>query len=92
MQFASTYIVVHGDSTTIVGQKLDGNELFVGRLGIGVRNKRGSRLPAFAASNRLHIMNICFQKQRKRQWAWRSPDDKARNQIDHRLLDTKTIQ
>ena len=56
-----------------------------GKFGLGVRNEAGQRLMKFCQQNALVIANTFFQQQKRRLYAWTSPDGQHQNQTDYIL-------
>ena len=56
-----------------------------GKFGLGIQNEAGQRLIEFCQENALIIANTLFQQQKRRLYAWTSPDGQHRNQIDYIL-------
>ncbi|KAL0832528.1 hypothetical protein ABMA28_000739 [Loxostege sticticalis] len=86
------YTVVMGDFNAKIGQKAPkSSEDYVGKFGLGIRNKRGKRLVNFLTKHKLYAMNTFFQKKDNRKWTWVSPGGNTKNQIDYILVNKKQI-
>lgn len=79
------YTFIIGDFNASVGKRILGDHEVVGKYGYGIRNDRGNRLIEFAASKKLHIANMWYNK--KNRWTWRSPGDRTFHEIDYILTD-----
>ena len=77
-------IYVMGDFNAKVGNERIGNT--VGPFGLGNKNDRGTDLIAWCQSHDLVITNTWFKNHPRRLWTWRSPGDRARNQIDYIIV------
>ena len=60
-----------------------------GKLGLGDQNERGTDLLEFCQSNNLIIANELFEHHPRHFYAWISPDNKTRNQIDYITINQK---
>ena len=79
------YTIVMGDFNAKIKECQLREESFMGRFGVGERNKRGDTLLEFAAQQRLSIANTSFKKTKQnktRYWTRESPDGNTKNQID----------
>ena len=72
-------------------------EDIVRSYGLGERNERGDKLIEWCTENNQIIMNTLFQHHPRRLWAWKSPGENIKNQIDyitickrHRMLSDKS--
>ena len=61
----------------------------VGPFGLGERNERGDRLADWCVENRLVVTNTWFKTHPRRQYTWKSPGDRARNQIDFIMINQR---
>ncbi len=77
-------IYVMGDFNAKVGDQRIGNT--VGPFGLGNKNDRGDNLLTWCQSHNLVIANTWFKNHPRRLWTWRSPGDRARNQIDYIMV------
>lgn len=84
IHLSANNVIVMGDFNAKVG-KTNPNETTTGNYGYGERNCRGNRLIDFARENNFAIMNTFFKKNNKQRWTWRSPNGKAKNEIDYIL-------
>jgi hypothetical protein len=73
--------IVMGDLNAKVGKGASGYA--VGPNGLGERNERGDRWVEWCEENKLMITNTWFHNHPRRLWTWKSPGDRARNQIDY---------
>ena len=55
----------------------------VGPYGIGDRNERGTRWVEWCEAKGMVIVNTWFKEHPRRIYTWKSPGDRARNQIDY---------
>ena len=79
--------IVMGDLNANVCGERDGRA--VGHFGLGQRNERGSRLVEWCKANRFVIMNTWFEHHMKNLYAWKSPGDTCRNQIDYIMINER---
>ena len=76
-------LFILGDwNTKVQSQKTPG---VTGKFGLGIQNEAGQRLIEFCQENALIIANTLFQQQKRRLYAWTSPDGQHRNQTDYIL-------
>ena len=73
-----------GDFNVKVDDERIGNR--VGLFGLGNKNDRGDNLVTWCQSHNLVITNTWFKNHPRRLWTWRSPGDRARNQIDYIMV------
>lgn len=73
--------IVMGDMNAKVGE--GGGEEAVGPFGLGERNERGERWVDWCTERQQMMMNTWFRQHPRRLWTWKSPGDRARNQIDY---------
>ncbi|GFR60117.1 endonuclease-reverse transcriptase [Elysia marginata] len=71
------------DLDTKVGSDNTVTEEYMGKHGLGVRNKNGDRFLKFCVGNKLAIGGTIFKHKDIHKETWNSPDGKTRNQIDH---------
>jgi len=76
--------IVMGDFNAKVGSVR--TDTTVGPFGVGDRNDRGERLMGWCKQHSLAVMNTWFKNHPRRCWTWKSPGDRARNQIDYILI------
>ena len=76
-------LFIIGDWNAKVGSQETPGE--TGKFGLGVQNEAGQRLIEFCQENTLVIANTLFQQQKRRLYAWTSPDSQHRNHIDYIL-------
>ena len=76
-------IVLMGDLKTKIGSNNVNREEVMGRFGVEVMNDNGERLCDFCNANGLVITGTLFPHKEIHNLAWRSPDGKTVNQIDH---------
>ena len=76
-------LFIIGDWNAKVGSQETPGE--TGKFGLGVWNEAGQRLIEFCQENTLVIANTLFQQQKRRLYAWTSPDGQHQNQIDYIL-------
>lgn len=83
--------IILGDYNAKIGstQKEEHLRHIVGKFGLGERNERGERLLDFCTQQHFAIMNTFFQHHPRRLNTWRSPGDRARNQIDYILINER---
>ena len=70
-----------GDMNAKVGRGRYGRT--VGSYGIGDRNERGTRWIEWCEAKGMFIVNTWFKEHPRRIYTWKSPGDRARNQIDY---------
>ncbi|GFO39978.1 craniofacial development protein 2-like [Plakobranchus ocellatus] len=63
----------------------------VGPNGIGTVNEHESRLIEWCQTNDFTITNTWYQNHFKRQWTWKSPNDRSRNKIDYILIQKRFL-
>ncbi len=85
-----TFIAIIGDFNAKVGKEEHCCHN-IGKWGLGERNRNGETLVNFAVENNLLIANTFFKKKQKVKWTWRSPNLITRNEIDHILINNRTI-
>ena len=56
-----------------------------GKFGLRLENETGQRLTEFCQENALVTANTLFQQQKRRLYAWGSPDNQYQNQTDYIL-------
>ena len=78
-----------GDMNAKVGQRISGDNSFVGTHGIGDRNDNGTRLVDLCQRNALVIGGTIFPHKNVHRGTWRSPDGHTVNQIDHICISRK---
>lgn len=78
-------LFILGDFNAKVGKSSE-VERAVGKFGLGQRNERGDRLLEFCIQQNLAITNTLFKHHPRRQFTWRSPDGRTKNQIDYILI------
>ncbi|GFO16576.1 craniofacial development protein 2-like [Plakobranchus ocellatus] len=61
----------------------------LGPSGIGTVNEQGSRLIEWCQINDFTITNTWYQNHPRRQWSWKSPGDRSRNNLDYILISEK---
>ena len=84
-QTKSTDIVyIIGDMNAKIGKGKE--EQTVGHYGLGERNERGDRMVQFCKENELVVTNTFFKQHPRRVYAWQSPGDMYRNQIDYIMI------
>ena len=76
--------IIQGDFNAIVGKGTGDKN--VGAYGLGQRNDRGNRLVGWVKEHDLIIGNTIFCQPSRRLWTWKSPGDRARNQIDYVMI------
>ncbi|GFN82984.1 craniofacial development protein 2-like protein [Plakobranchus ocellatus] len=77
-------MIVMGDFNAKVGDER--KEDVVGPSGIGTVNERGSRLIEWCQVNEFIITNTWYQNHPRRQWTWKSPEDRNTNKRDSILI------
>ncbi|XP_027220178.2 craniofacial development protein 2-like [Penaeus vannamei] len=77
-------IIIMGDLNVKVGNNTD-NEV-LGKYGLGVQNERGEKWTQWCQANNQIITNTWFKQYPRRLWAWKSPGDNIRNQIDYIII------
>ncbi|KAK5972012.1 hypothetical protein GCK32_009919 [Trichostrongylus colubriformis] len=82
--------VVIGDFNAKIGSGEE-NEKFIGKYGLGIRNKRGEILANFCSESELYVMNNRFKKRKSRKWTWISPNMQTKNAIDFVLSTDQSI-
>src|SRR6218665_3525325 len=80
----SEYTIVMGDWNATVGE--GGEENYIGKYGLGKRNKRGQKLVDFCKRQKLIITNTWFQQEKRRRYTWKVPGDGARYQPDYIMV------
>ncbi len=83
------YVVIMGDFNAKIGGE-EGPKV-IGRYGLGKRNEKGEKLMDFASKYGFKIANTFFRKKEKRKWTWMAPDGKTKNEIDHLLINDRSI-
>ena len=78
-------VLMMGDWNAEVG-KTERKNSHIGIHGLGEQNERGVKLAEFCISNDLTIDNTIFPHHPWRLYAWRSPGERTRNQIDYIML------
>ena len=78
---AEELTIVMGDLNAKVGKGRSGT--VVGEFGLGERNERGDRWMEWCESWDQVIMNTWFKHHARHLYTWKSPGDRARNQIDY---------
>ena len=73
-----------GDFNSKVGKEREAST--VGPFGLGEKNERGERLIEWCKEQKMAIMNTWFKNHPRRCWTWKSPGDRARNQIDFMMI------
>ena len=73
--------IVMGDLNAKVGRGRSGD--VVGDFGLGVRNERGDKWTEWCESWGQVMMNTNFMHHPRHLYTWKSPGDRARNQIDY---------
>ena len=76
-----------GDLNAKVGNVKDSK--IIGNYGLGKQNERGWRLIEFCNENNMVIMNAWFQQPLHRLYAWKSPGDISRSQIDYIMINQR---
>lgn len=84
------YTVIMGDWNSKTGKR-NSDECCMGMFGIGDRNENGDRLIDFALNYNLKIANTFFNKKESRKWTWVSPNRLTRNEIDHFLINDRSV-
>ena len=74
-------VIAMGDMNAKVGRGRYGRT--VGSYGIGDRNERGTRWIEWCEAKGMVIVNTWFKEHPRRIYTWKSPGDRARNQIDY---------
>ena len=81
----SDITLLMGDLNAKIG-KVAKKSSNIGIYGIGTRNESGNRLEEFCQANDLVIRNKTFKLPPRRLYAWVSPGDRMRNQIDYVMV------
>ena len=76
----SKITIIMGDLNAMVGSGREGKT--VGPHGLGERHDRGDRLVQWCESKDMVITNTWFKEHPRRLYTWKSPGDRARNQIN----------
>lgn len=74
--------ILMGDFNGKIGTQNTGEELNIGKHGIGIRSRNGERIVSIAQENNLALLNSFFKKNPSRKWTWKSPDGLYCNEID----------
>ena len=74
-------IIVMGVINAKVGEGSE--EEVVGPFGLGERNERGERCANWCTERQQMVMNTWFRQHPRKLWTWKTPGDRARNQIDY---------
>ena len=80
-------LVVMGDLNAKVGSGTGGR--VVGPFGLGERNERGDRWLEWCEETDQIICNTCYRHHPRNLWAWSSPGDQYRNQIDYITINNR---
>jgi hypothetical protein len=76
--------------------KVDREDIFKPTIGNEslheISNDNGVRLINFATSKNLRVKSTMFSHHNIHTYIWMSPDGKTHNQVDHILVDSKSIQ
>ena len=78
------YTIVMGDWNAKVGEGGEGS--YIGKFGLGRRNKRGQKLIDFCRRQKMIVANTWFQQERRRRYTWKAPGDGSRHQLDYIMV------
>ena len=87
---SSKVIVVTGDFNANIGDEK--HQAIAGGHRLGDRNEIGTRQIHFCEEHKLAIMNTYLQLPKRQLYTWKSPANKARNQIDQSLISQRFRQ
>ena len=76
-----------GDFNAKIGEGKDGD--VVGPFGLGQRNTNGRKLCEFAKQFKVFLTKTWFEQKPSTRYTLTSPDNRARNQIDYILANTR---
>ena len=82
-------MLIMGDINAKIGSDNNGYEPCMGKEGLGERNNNGQRLIDICLENGLVIGGSVFQNKNIHKATWTSPDNRAKNQIDHIAINQK---
>ena len=82
-------MVLMGDLNVKIRSNKASREEVVGKFGVGVMNDNGEWLYDFCSANGLVITGKVFPHKEIYKLAWRSPDGKTVNQIDHVMVNRR---
>lgn len=77
--------LIIGDFNARIGQREQGEELFMGPSNYGTRDSRGTFLMNFASEHELKIINSYPEQRWNRKWTWISPTGN-KSEIDYMLI------
>lgn len=83
--------IIMGDFNAKIGNRIDGEEIFVGPFCSGKRSRNGEKLIQLACENNLKIMNSFYKNRKSNRWTWHSPDGRIKNEIDYILSSRSNI-
>ena len=81
---------IGGDLNGHVGEGNTGEEVFVGRFGLGVRNAEGNRIVEFAQKMEMAIVNTFFEKRKEHKITYKSGGRES--QIDYMLCTRRSLK
>lgn len=80
-----------GDFNAKIGVKTATDLSYVSTFGLGEQNQRGQTMVNFLNQKKIYCLNTFFEKQPRRKWTWRIPDNTVRNEISYVLATDKHI-
>ena len=84
-------LIVGGDFNAKIGSDNSQFESCMGKFGLGEMNENGLLLADFCQENSLVIGGSLFRHKDVHKYTWEAPGGRARNQIDHILVNRKWI-